>query len=282
MTDWVEETLYPDFRLKLRVERVLYEGRSDSHHLQIIENPIFGRVLYLSGVLQTTEKDEFIYHEMLAHVPILAHGRAQSVLIIGGGDGGMLEEALKHRTVERVTMVEIDPSVVDLAKSQLRSICRDAFDDPRLVLVFADGCEFVRHTDRRYDVVIIDSTDPIGPGEVLFTERFYRDCRRTLNPGGVLVTQNGVPFMQGGELSGSIALLGGIFADASCYLATVPTYVGGPMAFGFASDDTLLRRVPLETLRARYASARIATGYYNPEVHRAAFALPGYVRRLIG
>jgi spermidine synthase len=281
MTDWVEETLYPDFRLRLKAARVLYEGRSDSHHLQIIENPTFGRALYLSGILQTTEKDEFIYHEMLAHVPVLAHGRARRVLIIGGGDGGMLEEVLKHASVEQVTMVEIDPSVVEMAKSWLPSICREAFEDPRLELVFADGGEFVLRTAARFDVAIIDSTDPIGPGEVLFTERFYEGCRRLLVPGGVLVTQNGVPFMQPGELASTLAILRRLFADASCYLATVPTYVGGPMAFGFASDDQACRHAPLEVLRARFAAAAIGTWYYTPEVHQAAFALPGYVRRLI-
>jgi spermidine synthase len=281
MTDWVEETLYPDFRLKLRVTSVLHESRTDSHHLQIIENPTFGRALYLDGVLQTTEKDEFIYHEMLTHVPVLAHGQARRVLIIGGGDGGMLEEVLKHPSVEQVTMVEIDPSVVEMAKAYLPSICGRAFEDPRLELVFADGSEFVRDTAARFEVAIIDSTDPIGPGESLFTRRFYEGCRRVLAPGGVLVTQNGVPFMQPGELAGSLAILRRLFADASCYLATVPTYVGGPMAFGFASDDPSCRQATLEVLQARFAAAAIRTRYYTPEVHQGAFALPGYVRRLI-
>ncbi len=281
MTEWIEETLHDDFRFKMKVDRVLFEGRSENQHVAVVENGTFGRTLYLDGVLQTSERDEFIYHEMLTHLPILAHGNAASVLIIGGGDGGMLEEALKHRSVETVTMVEIDPSVVAMCREHLPSISGDAFDDPRLDLVFADGVDFVRSTEKRFDVAIIDSTDPIGPGEVLFTETFYQGGKRILKDGGILVTQNGVPFVQGDELTQSVRLLKSLFADASCYMATVPGYVGGPMAFGWGTDIEDLRRMPLDVLERRFAKADIETGYYTPEVHQAAFALPGYILDLI-
>ncbi|HSG91523.1 MAG TPA: polyamine aminopropyltransferase, partial [Pseudomonadales bacterium] len=187
----------------------------------------------------------------------------------------------KHRAIETATMVEIDPGVVELCREHLPSISRGAFDDPRAELVFADGVEFVARCAARYDVVIVDSTDPIGPGEVLFTEGFYRDCGRCLAPGGVLVTQNGVPFLQARELAGTLAALRRIFADATCYLATVPTYVGGPMAFGWGTDDAGLRRTAIDVLRARFREAGIKTRYYTPEVHQAAFALPGYIAELI-
>ena len=282
MMEWMEETLYEDFRFKLKVDRVLYESRTGHHHLVIVENPSFGRTLYLDGVLQTTEQDEFIYHEMLTHLPILAHGRVRRVLIVGGGDGGMLEEALKHRAVESVTMVEIDPGVIELSQRYLRSICGDAFDDPRLELVIGDGAAFVAGSEAgRYDLIVVDSTDPIGPGEVLFTEAFYRGCKRALAAGGVLVTQNGVPFVQGGELRNSVAALRRHFADVGCYLATVPTYVGGPMAFGWATDEPRHRQTPVAVLRARFEETGIATRYYTPELHRGAFALPRYVADLI-
>lgn len=281
MTEWIEETLHDDFRFKMKVDRVLFEGRSENQHVAVVENGTFGRALYLDGVLQTTERDEFIYHEMLAHLPILAHGSATNVLIIGGGDGGMLEEVLKHRSIESVTMVEIDPSVVAMCREHLPSISGDAFDDPRLDLLFADGVDFVRTTEKRFDVAIIDSTDPIGPGEVLFTETFYQGGKRVLKDGGVLVTQNGVPFVQGDELTQSVRLLRGLFADASCYMATVPGYVGGPMAFGWGTDNQGLRQVALNVLKNRFAEAGIDTGYYTPEVHQAAFALPGYILDLI-
>jgi len=281
VSGWVEETLYPDIRMSLKADRVLYDSRTELQRIVLFENPVFGRVMTLDGVVQTTEGDEFIYHEMLTHVPILAHGAMREVLIIGGGDGGMLEEALKHAAIERVTMVEIDRGVVDLSREYLGSICGAAFDDPRTDLVIADGVDYVARTDRRFDLIVVDSTDPVGPAEVLFSERFYRRCKDCLTPGGILVTQNGVPFMQGRELTGTLRLLRPLFADTTCYLAAVPTYVGGFMALGWASDNAALRAVPEGVLAKRYAAAKIATRYYTPAVHRSAFALPGYVEKLI-
>jgi spermidine synthase len=281
VTSWVEETLYPDVRMRLKAERVLYDSRTDLQRIVLFENSVFGRVMTLDDVVQTTEGDEFIYHEMLTHVPILAHGAAREVLIIGGGDGGMLEEALKHRTVVRVTMVEIDRGVVDLSREYLPKICGQAFDDPRTDLVIADGVDYVGTCDRKFDVIIVDSTDPIGPAEVLFSDRFYRRCKNCLTPGGILVTQNGVPFMQGGELRGTVRLLRPLFADVGCYLAAVPTYVGGFMALGWASDNAALRAVAPDVLARRFAKAAIETRYYTPAAHRGAFALPKYVADLI-
>ncbi len=281
MTEWIEETLHPDFRFKMKVDRVLFEGRSENQHVAVVENKTFGRTLYLDGVLQTSERDEFIYHEMLTHVPILGHGDVRDILIIGGGDGGMLEEALKHQSVERATMVEIDPSVVEMCREHLPSISKGAFDDQRLDLVFADGVDFVKTTEKRFDVAIIDSTDPIGPGEVLFTDDFYRSAKGVLKQGGILVTQNGVPFVQGDELKQSMRALNTLFADATCYMATVPGYVGGPMAFGWGSDAPQHRQVSAAVLEQRFAEAALDVRYYTPAVHQGAFGLPGYVLELV-
>lgn len=280
MTEWIEETLHPDFRFKMKADRVLFEGHSENQHVVIVDNPTFGRTLFLDGVLQTSERDEFIYHEMLTHVPILAHGDVQDILIIGGGDGGMLEEALKHRSIKHATMVEIDPSVVDMCREHLPSISKNAFEDPRLDLVFADGVDFVKSTEKRFDIAIIDSTDPIGPGEVLFTADFYRSTKNILKEGGILVTQNGVPFVQGDEFSRSMQTLRPLFVDTTAYMATVPGYVGGPMAFGWGSDALQHRECPLDVLKQRHIKSAIATQYYTPDVHQAAFALPGYVLAL--
>lgn len=281
MKDWFEENLHPGFHSRLGMERVLHETKTEHQHLVIFDNPEFGRVLALDGVVQTTERDEFIYHEMLAHVPILAHGLAKNVLIIGGGDGGTLEEVLKHRGVEAVVQVEIDDTVVELSKCYLQAICGDAYEDPRTELVIADGVEFVNQTDRRFDVIIVDSTDPIGPGEVLFGERFYSGCKSCLADGGVLVTQNGVPFVQGEELTGTLTVFRNLFQSASCYRAGVPAYIGGDMTFGWGSDNTGLADVDVLALRARFEAAGIVTEYYTPEMHRGAFALPPYINRLI-
>jgi spermidine synthase len=171
--------------------------------------------------------------------------------------------------------------VIDFSKQYLPSICKGAYDDPRLDLVIADGAAFVAACAERYDVAIVDSTDPVGPGEALFTDTFYGKARNCLAPGGILVTQNGVPFLQGAELANTMRAFKALFADAACYLATVPTYAGGPMAFGWGSDDPAKRRVDLATLERRYEAAGIETRYYNPAVHLGAFALPNYIADLM-
>jgi spermidine synthase len=157
-----------------------------------------------------------------------------------------------------------------------------AFDDSRVEVVIADGVKYVAETKERFDAIIVDSTDPQGPGVVLFTRAFYASCRRCLKPGGVLVTQNGVPFMQPDELKSSVGHFRALFADGRCYLATIPTYVGGPMAMGWASDDARRWQVPAATLQKRFKESGATTRYYTPDVHRAAFALPAYVSALVG
>ena len=279
---WFEETLYPGVHSRLRVDKLLYQGDSEHQRLELFENDRFGRVLTLNGVVQTTEADEFIYHEMLTHVPLLAHGQAREVMVIGGGDGGMIEEVLKHRAVNRVTLVEIDAGVIEFSKKYLGMICGDAFDDPRTNIVIADGLVHAETTGDRYDVIIVDSTDPIGPGEALFSNRFYQACQRCLAPGGVLVTQNGVPFMQPGELANSVKAMRALFSDAGCYTASVPTYIGGSMAFGWATDNDALRATGLPLLVSRFDTANIDTRYYSPAIHQAAFVLPRYIQDLVG
>ncbi len=281
MTRWIGEVLHTGLGLKLEADTVLYEGQTPHQRVVVFENSIFGRVMVLDDIFQTTERDEFIYHEMLSHVPILAHGAVRKALIIGGGDGGMLEETLKHRAIERVTIVDIDEGVIELSKTYLRSICKDAFEDPRTNLVIADGNDFVARCDERFEVIIVDSTDPVGPGVGLFSEAFYENCRCCLAPGGILVTQNGVPFLQASELVNTITIFRKLFADAGCYLATVPAYIGGPMAFGWGTDNPGLRHTPLEALRARFEHAGIETDYYTPEIHVGAFVLPKYIVRMI-
>ncbi|PCK93653.1 spermidine synthase [Pseudomonas viridiflava] len=276
MSDY-QETLYEGYGQRFRIEKMLHEVRTDHQHLVIFQNPRMGRVMALDGVIQTTEADEFIYHEMLTHVPILAHGAAKRVLIIGGGDGGMLREVAKHSTVEHITMVEIDGTVVEMCKEFLPTHSNGAFEDSRLNLVIDDGMRFVATTEEKFDVIISDSTDPIGPGEVLFSENFYQACHRCLYEGGILVTQNGTPFMQLSGVQTTAGRMNGLFADWHFYQAAIPTYIGGAMTFAWGATDKAYRKLPLETLRQRFAGSGIVTRYYNPEVHIGAFALPQYV-----
>ncbi|MDH1011211.1 polyamine aminopropyltransferase [Pseudomonas nicosulfuronedens] len=277
-----QETLYDGYGQRFSVDRMLHEVRTEHQHLVIFENARMGRVMALDGVIQTTEADEFIYHEMLTHVPVLAHGAAKRVLIIGGGDGGMLREVAKHASVEHITMVEIDGTVVDMCKEFLPNHSQGAFDDARLNLVIDDGMRFVATTTEKFDVIISDSTDPIGPGEVLFSENFYQACHRCLNEGGVLVTQNGTPFMQLDTVRNTAGRMNGLFADWHFYQAAVPTYIGGSMTFAWGSTNPALRKVDAATLAQRFAASGIQTRYYNPAIHQGAFALPQYVLQAIG
>ena len=281
MPEWLAETLHPELCQRLRIDRVLHRENTDLQEVLIFENEIFGRVLVLDGVVQTTEADEFIYHEMLTHVPIVTHGSARRVLVVGGGDGGMIEEALKHRRLEQVVMVEVDRSVVELCQKYLPTLSQGAFDDPRLQLVIADGAEYVSKTKQRFDIIIVDSPDPVGPGTSLFSDTFYHDCHRCLIPGGVLVTQNGVPFIQAEELRKSASRLSNHFTDVAFFRASVPTYYGGDMTFGWATDDATLRTISISQLRTRFSQENLDTRYYSPEIHVAAFAIPPWIKKIL-
>jgi spermidine synthase len=271
------ETLYSGYGQSFTVDEILFEHKTEHQHLMIFKNRQFGRIMALDGIVQTTEYDEFIYHEMLTHVPLIAHGQATRVLIIGGGDGGILREVCRHRCVEQITQVEIDQAVIDMAREYLPAHSDGAYDDHRANIVIGDGFEFVQTTEQRFDVIISDSTDPQGPGEVLFTKDFYAGCRRCLKPGGILVTQNGVVFMQTDEVINTGARLHRLFKDWHFYGAAVPTYVGGIMTFAWASDEPSQRQTDLATLQARWRASGIRSRYYTPELHHAAFALPQYV-----
>ena len=281
---WISETLFdPEgVRMSYAVERVIHETQTEHQHLVLFQHRLFGKVLMLDGATQVTTKDEFVYHEMMTHVPILAHAKAREVLIVGGGDCGIAEEALKHRSIRRVTQVEIDASVIEFSKRHFPEFSRPVLADKRFECVIDDGMKYVGATDRRFDIIIVDSTDPQGPGAVLFTREFYARCKRCLKEGGILVTQNGVPFLQSRELTATVRHFRRLFADATCYVAAIPTYVGGHMAMGFASDDKRLRLTSEAVIAARYRKAgRFATKYWTPAVHKAAFALPRFIQELV-
>jgi spermidine synthase len=282
MERWVEETLHGGFRVRLKADRVLFDSETEHQRLIIFENGDFGRVMMLDDIVQLTTRDEFVYHEMMAHVPLFAHGRAKKALIIGGGDGGVLREALRHEGLKSVTLCDIDRGVIDLCRQYFPEVSAGAYDNPRSEIVIADGTKFVAETKDRFDVIMVDSTDPIGPGAVLFTKEFYTGCRRALADGGILVTQNGLPFLQASELQQSVSYFRDLFDDAYAYLATTPTYFGGPMSFGWATDDDDLRRLKRREIRQRHEKAgAFPTRYWRPDVHVAAFALPNYVRDLV-
>jgi len=275
MAEWYEEAYHPHWRQRFAVEAFVFRGRTEYQEAIVFESKLLGRVLVLDGIVQTTERDEFVYHEMISHVAIVAHGAARDILIIGGGDGGTLEEVLKHAGVARATMVELDPGVVEIARTCLARISNGAFDDPRTELIIGDGVRFVADTDRRFDVIIVDSTDPLGPGEVLFTEAFYADCRARLRPGGILVAQSGNPFVERSRLDACLARLRGVFRDTSFILTSVPAYLGGPFVFAWGCDDAGTRALTAEELSARPVPQGLRC--YTPAVHAAAFVHPPWL-----
>ncbi|MBU6499026.1 MAG: polyamine aminopropyltransferase [Rhodospirillales bacterium] len=279
---WINETLYPDWGQRFRVTRELARVRSAFQDIVIFESSSHGRVMLLDGVVQITEGDEFVYQEMLTHVPLLAHGACTRVLIIGAGDGGVLRRVLQHRGVREAVMVEIDGEVIRLAKEFLPAIAGEAWHDPRATVLVGDGIDYVKQApDDRFDAIIVDSTDPIGIGEVLFTDAFYANAARILAPGGLIVNQCGVPFMQADELRETSARRARFFPHVGAYVAAVPTYVGGFMTLGFAAKQAGLDAVPATTIRARAEAAGIlgATQYWTPDIHAGAFHLPPYIAR---
>ena len=225
MTDtWLNETLYPDWGQRFRFIRQLARVQSAFQDIAVFETASHGRVLTLDGIVQITERDEFVYQEMLTHVPLLAHGDAKNVLIIGAGDGGVLRHVLMHKGVEQALMAEIDGEVIRLCKEFLPAIAGDAWEDPRAEVLVGDGIDYVKNApDGRFDVIIVDSTDPIGVGEVLFTDEFYKNAARILTPRGVIVNQCGVPFMQADELRNTSLLRKRSFPHVTAYVAAVPT-----------------------------------------------------------
>ena len=258
----------------LQVKKKLHEEQTDFQKLEIWETETFGNLMVLDGCVMLTTRDNFLYHEMMSHLPILAHGAARRVLIIGGGDGGVLRHCLMHKSVEQVTLVEIDQSVIDLSLEYLPMISAGAYDDPRANVIITDGAKFVAETDEKFDVIIIDSTDPVGPGRVLFDPSFYKSVVGCLTEQGVVVTQSGVPLWEPESSKLTHDGLKPLVADFGFTRAPVPTYVGGDMLLGWGCKSPAVRQTPVEELRKRYADSGIVTKFYTPDVHVGAFALP--------
>lgn len=279
---WLNETLYPDWGQRFLITRELARARSAYQDIAVFETSSHGRVMVLDGVVQITERDEFIYQEMISHVPMLAHGAATDVLIIGAGDGGVLRRVLSHPRVRRAVMVEIDGEVIRLARQFLPGIAGAAWEDRRAEIIIGDGIDYVkRSADQSFDVIIVDSTDPIGVGEVLFTDGFYANCARVLTDRGLVVNQCGVPFMQGEELEQTSLRRTRYFPHVTAYVAAVPTYVGGLMTLGWSAKDQAMALTPVEEIRHRAEQAGIlgTTQYWTPEIHVSAFHLPPYISR---
>ena len=274
---WYDETLDDHTRLGLRVKETLFSGRSAYQEIDVIDTVGFGRVLIIDKVFMTSEYDEFLYHEMLAQPALCTAPSIARVLVIGGGDGGTVREVLRHPEVKECVMVEIDEMVVNLSKEYLPGI-GTAWNDPRLDLRFIDGHEYVkRSNDEKYDVILLDGTDPVGPGAVLFDESFYAGCKRMLTPSGIMALQSESPLLMMDLFVETQHRLRRLFSEVHPYLGPVPLYGTGTWSWTWCSDTG----EPLWAIRERQEVIVEGSKAYNEELHQAVFALPNYVKRAL-
>ena len=276
---WYTEEHTKNVRFSIKVDKQLISVKSDFQRIDIFESQEFGRFLTLDGFMMLTEKDEFIYHEMITHVPMAVNPKAKKILVIGAGDGGTVRELVKYVHIKRIDMVEIDKMVVDVCREYLPKTA-NKLDDERVHIYYEDGLKFVRSKTNEYDIVIVDSTDPFGPGEDLFTREFYGNCFNALKDDGILVNQHESPYYEADAKATARAnkQLRAVFPFATVYQLHIPTYPSGHWLFGFASK----KYNPVEDLKAdEWNKFGIKTRYYNTELHKGAFALPNYVKELI-
>ena len=276
---WFSELHTPYVKFSIQIDKQLHSEQTEFQRIDIFESKEFGRMMVLDGYVMLTEKDEFIYHEMIVHVPMAVHPNPKRVLIIGGGDGGTARELLRYKNVESVDLVEIDERVVDISRKYLpQTAC--SFDDERLHCYFEDGLKFIRHCNNEYDLIIVDSTDPFGPGEGLFTKEFYGNCYRALKEDGIMVYQHGSPFYDEDEdtCRAMHRKASHSFPISRVYQAHIPTCASGYWLFGFTSK----KYHPLTDLNVeRWKERNIKTWYYTTNLHKGAFMLPRYVEDML-
>ncbi len=272
---WYSEHHTEHVRFSLKVKEQLYSRKSDFQQIDILDTVEFGRALTLDGCLMVTEKDEFIYHDMMVHVPMATNLEIKRVLVIGAGDGGTVRELSRYKSIEHIDMVEIDSMVVEACKEYLpQTACK--LTDERVHIYYEDGLKFVRRKENEYDLILVDSTDPFGPGEGLFTKEFYGNCYHALKEDGILVNQHESTYYDSyvEAMKRAHRRIKETFPIAKVYQAHIPTYPSGHWLFGYASK----KHDPLSDLKEKEWNALgIATKYYNTLLHRGCFALPNYV-----
>jgi spermidine synthase len=275
---WVGETYQDVIQFNYRITKTLYHQRSSFQDIKIVDSVRMGRMLLLDDCMMTTEADEFVYHEMITHPALIAHPKPESVLIIGGGDGGTVREVLKHPSVQRIVLAEIDGDVINVCKEYLPAIAC-GLDDPRVTIEVGDGFAYVNKTQADFDLILVDSTDPVGPGQILFSPEFYQSVFKALKPDGIMVNQTESPFAQSSELKPIFDRLKDIFPIVRPYTGSIPTYPFGFWSWTFCSKQYM----PTINLRTD-AQAELSkhTQYYNAGIHQAAFALPNFYQRKLG
>ena len=259
--------------LRIKIKDILYNKRSKYQEIVILQTEKLGRMLVIDGITMLTEWDEAAYHEMIAHVPLLVHPKPSNILIIGGGDGGTLREVIKHPEVETVHICEIDRDVIDACRRFLPALA-SSFDDERVKVFYEDGAEFIKRCTSLYDVIIVDSTDPLGPGQILFQRKFYEDMKNALKEDGIAVTQCESIYLHERVIKGVYSFAKEIYNKLGYYYTLVPTYPSGIIGFFFCS----LRYDPLKDLDYDRAHRLKELRYYTPELHKASFVLPLFAK----
>lgn len=275
---WFSEFHTKNVKFSIKVDKQLVSLKSDFQRIDVFESKEFGRFLTLDGYMMLTEKDEFIYHEMITHVPMAVHPNVKNILVIGAGDGGVIRELTRYDYVENIDVVEIDEMVVKVAKEYLPfTACK--FDEPRVHIYYQDGLKYVRKCENQYDLIIVDSTDPFGPGEGLFTKEFYGNCYKALKEDGIMVNQHESPFYHDDAVAMQRAhkRIVESFDKCKVYQAHIPTYPSGHWLFGFATK----KYNPLEVRAEEWEKLNLKTRYYNTKLHKASFALPNYVQEML-
>jgi spermidine synthase len=281
----VQERLHKGYAQSMEVAgKPLADEKSRYQRIKIFDTVANGRVMTLDDIVQITTRDESAYAEMLTHLPMLEHGHVERVMIVGGGDLSIADEALKHRGVKEVVLVDIDGRVVELCKEHFGEINAKASKDRRLKIEIADAFEYLgrKESKGRFDLIVADRPDPVGPGKALFGDTFYDRVKGALNKGGFATFQTGVPFYQPWEITEALEELSGFFPQSGLYLTVVPTYIGGFMALSWAGKGAKLgTQAGIKRASAAYKKAKLKTDYYNPAIHAAAFALPEWIARLV-
>lgn len=276
---WYTEEHTPSTRFSIKVKKQLFSEKSPFQQIDIFDSEEFGRFFTLDGLMMLTEKDEFIYHDMIVHVPMATNPKIKRVLVIGGGDGGTVRELTRYKTIEKIDMVDIDELVVRTCMKLLPFTACE-LDDPRVSLHFEDGLKFVRTVEEKYDLIIVDSTDPFGPGEGLFTKEFYGNCFKALSDDGILVNQHENPFYESysAAMKRAHQRIEDFFPICRVYQAHIPTYPSGHWLFGFASK----KYDPVKDLdAAAWNALGLETKYYNTDIHVGSFMLPNYVKKAL-
>lgn len=276
---WFSEFHAPDVKHSLRVTKHLYSGKSEYQKIDIFDTPEFGRVLALDGNVMLTERDEFIYDEMITHIPMSVHKNARDILVIGAGDGGVVKELTRYESVKRIDLVEMDGQVIDVCRTYLpENACR--LDDSRVHIYFDNALRFIRRCKDEYDLIIVDSNDPFGPSEGYFTREFYGICYNALHEDGIMVTQQGSPFYKqdADAMQRSHKKIVNTFPISRVYQAHIPTYAAGYWLFGFASK----KYHPIDDFdEKRWKSLNLCTKYYTAKLHIGSFYLPAYLEKML-